>query len=492
MTDKNRTAHQRNGRQSRGAATPQGKERSRAAHLRHGFYSQQREEALCALGEDPAELAALIESTREEWRPASDFQERMAERMARLWWRAERAERIQESLTARQVQENEKRRHQRALELRYQLSPQLSVLHMLQEYSPDPRFYVPRLYFRIFQEGFGDKVEGAQKRILLLMHRLRKPQGPLPSVGPSGARPAPPPGAVLAGERSAAPTSPLDREVRREAGRVEGARAPAAPVEAACPPGNSVGGACLEGGTVPLGEEAEDQYLADMEELDDDDFPLPWPQTPVAEGAERDELREAVGLLARIEWNAVHAALDPEIEEQERPLSRIEGDEAQAAPHRHAELMRREEGSCFRQFMRLANLLLKIQKQSEKCARNEGSSGYVDENTEGGKVEPGTTCPELVNASTAGKGQTAESEVGKAESEVRSPGSEVGKAESGVQGSRSADGKTEFEVQKPGSEVKKPGFEAKCPRPEVGKARAGVESSLSGEVEQATAQGCAA
>ena len=42
MTDNNRTAHQRNGRQSRGAATPQGKERSRAAHLRHGFYSQQR------------------------------------------------------------------------------------------------------------------------------------------------------------------------------------------------------------------------------------------------------------------------------------------------------------------------------------------------------------------------------------------------------------------------------------------------------------------
>ena len=77
-----------------------------------------------------------------------------------------------------------------------------------------------------------------------------------------------------------------------------------------------------------------------------------------------------------------------------------------------------------------------------------------------------------------GKAQTAESE--------------VGKAESGVQGSRSADGKTEFEVQKPGSEVKKPGFEAKCPRPEVGRARTEVESSLSGEIEQAAAHGCAA
>ena len=341
MTDKNRTAHQRNGRQSREAATPEGKERSRAAHLRHGFYSQQREEALCALGEDPAELAALIESTRQEWRPASDFQER-----------------IQESLAARKVQEHEKRRKERALELRFRLSPREGVLEMLQEYSSHPRFYVPRSYFRIFQEGFGEKVERARKQILLLMHQLRKPKGPLPGVGPGGARPArtpsaPPPGTGLPGERREAPTSRLDEEV--------------------CPEDERVEGACPGGGAAPSGEAAEEQYLRDMEEMDDDDFPLPWPQTPVAEGAERDELREALRILVRIELDTVHADLDPQIEEQEKPLSRIEQDEAQAAPHRHAELMRREEDSCFRQFMRLANLLLKIQKQSEKCTRSEGS-----------------------------------------------------------------------------------------------------------------------
>jgi hypothetical protein len=36
MTEKNLAAHQQNARQSRGAATPQGKERARAANLRHG------------------------------------------------------------------------------------------------------------------------------------------------------------------------------------------------------------------------------------------------------------------------------------------------------------------------------------------------------------------------------------------------------------------------------------------------------------------------
>jgi len=472
MTDKNRTAHQRNGRQSRGAATPAGKERNRAAHLRHGFYSQQREEALGALGEGPAELAALIASTREEWCPANDFQERMAERMARLWWRTERAERIQESLAAREAQELKKRRHERALELRYQLAPQVTVLHMLQEYSSYPRFYVPRSFFGTFQEGFGVNVQGARKRILLLMHQLRKPQGPPSAVGASGAR-------------SSAPL--LDKkEGRPQGGVVKGAcppgeRVESAGVEEARPQGGVAGGVCPERGTAAPTEEAEDQYLADMEELeelDDDDSPIPWPETPIAEGAERDELREAVGILARIEMGTVHAEFDPQIEEQERPLSRIEQDEAQAAPHKHADLMRREEGSCFRQFMRLANLLMKVQKQSEKYTRNEGSSGDVDENTEGPKTEPETVCPEPVNASNEGSGQT----VRDAGSEVRSPRSGVGKAESAVRSPGSEHASARAEAQRDWSEVGRVGSEIRSPG-------SGVGNGLSPEVKQAAAHG---
>src|SRR5208282_5858279 len=105
------------GRKSQGAATPEGKERSRAAHMRHGFYSQGREEALAALGEDPAALAALIESAYAEFQPASDFQDRLTERMARLWWRMERAERLQESLAVQQLKENQRRREEAATEV---------------------------------------------------------------------------------------------------------------------------------------------------------------------------------------------------------------------------------------------------------------------------------------------------------------------------------------------------------------------------------------
>jgi len=460
MTDKNRTAHQRNGRQSRGAATPQGKERSRAAHLRHGFYSQQREEALRALGEDPAELAALIESTRAEWRPTSDFQDRLTERMARLWWRTERAERIQESLAARKMEERQKRRQERALELRYRLAPQQDLLGMLVEDSAQPRFYVPNLFFHLFHDSFGDKVEGARKDILLLMHRLRKPQGPLPRRGPGGESPAGAPvsrgtGAAVTGARSEVSTSPLDRQVRRESTTAAAACTPAAPVEAVCPPGKSVGGACPQGGAVPAPEADEDQYLIDMEELDDDDFPIPWPQTPVAEGAERKELSEALRVLARNELDAVHAALDPQIEEQEKPLTEIEQDEVQATPHKQAELMRRQEDSCFRQFMRLANLLLKMQKQeAKKCTRNEGSSGDVDENTE----------PALAERDTG-----TESEARGPESEVENTESEVGNGRSAAVGqSVGCDGIPESRLRtsgQRGGEAGKREVETECGQP---------------------------
>jgi hypothetical protein len=96
LTDKDRAARQRNGNKSRGAATPEGKERARAAHLRHGFYAQGRDEALRALGEDPADLDALIASAHEDWRPTGPFQASVVERLARLAWRMERAERVLE------------------------------------------------------------------------------------------------------------------------------------------------------------------------------------------------------------------------------------------------------------------------------------------------------------------------------------------------------------------------------------------------------------
>jgi hypothetical protein len=354
MTEENRAAHQRNGRQSRGAATAEGKERSRAANLRHGFYAQGREEALRALGEDPAALAALIEDAHEEWRPANPFQARIAEHLARLWWRMERAERIQQSLAAQLIQQHEKRRRQKALELRERINPTFDALGCLLETLAEPRGYTTPAHFRLFCEAHERKLDEVEEEILRLMHRLRKPSS---------------------------------------------------------------------WGDAP--EEAT--------EWDDDDFPIPEPDIPVAEGTEREQVREELRILAQQELELTQEAWNPELEKHEKPLSGIEQDEVQAAPHRHAELMRREEEACFRQFMRLGNFLLKIQNRGEKRAKNEGAPGYVDENTQEAETAPTANCPESgadappppSPQGATGRAEAAPPTNGSAGSEVRNPKSDV-------------------------------------------------------------------
>jgi len=383
MTEENRAAHQHNGRKSRGAATAEGKERTRAANLRHGFYSKAREEALRALGEDPAELNELIAETCADWRPANGFQARIAERLGRLLWRMERAERMQESLAARLMQQHQKRRQHKATGLRERMTPRIDIMESLATNAADPRYYTPREYFKVFREAFGMEGDGVEKDILLLMHRLRKPEGPVAEA--SGSR-------------------------RGRHGET----------------------ACREDGLVPpldpspdvvaAGEREEDEYLRELAAWDESDLPIPWPKIPVAKGAERDGLREELVDLAKMNLESLREVLNSELKAYEDPWSQIEQDELQAAPHPQAELMRREEESCFRQFMRLGNLLMKIQNHAQKQAENEGVSGDVHENKDGEENGAMTTCHELVAVGAEGEQQSVQS----SEFEVRSQGTSEG------------------------------------------------------------------
>ncbi len=87
MTPRKLAAARGNARLSRGPATPEGRERVRAAHLIHGFYSEAAGEALRALGEDPAEFDRLLASLMETWQPADLLEEELVERLARALWR---------------------------------------------------------------------------------------------------------------------------------------------------------------------------------------------------------------------------------------------------------------------------------------------------------------------------------------------------------------------------------------------------------------------
>jgi hypothetical protein len=96
ITDKRLAASQANGRRSQGPATPEGRERIRAANIRHGFYSQAEEVALACLGEDPAELARLRQNLHDDLQPRSPLQAEMGEHLAQVLWRWKRAGRMQE------------------------------------------------------------------------------------------------------------------------------------------------------------------------------------------------------------------------------------------------------------------------------------------------------------------------------------------------------------------------------------------------------------
>ena len=101
MPESSLSAHRVNGRKSRGPATALGKARSAAARLRHGFYSQTRDAALIALGEDPAEYRRLLRSLADDLQPKPGLEGELVLRMARMLGRMRRSERMQDGVAIR-------------------------------------------------------------------------------------------------------------------------------------------------------------------------------------------------------------------------------------------------------------------------------------------------------------------------------------------------------------------------------------------------------
>lgn len=95
MSEEQKAASRANGRLSRGAVTPEGREHIRSANLRHGLFSQAQEIVLPTLGEDLEDFNKLRRGCYEQW-PDSDPAE--VEACAEAMWRWQRAdERIEEA-----------------------------------------------------------------------------------------------------------------------------------------------------------------------------------------------------------------------------------------------------------------------------------------------------------------------------------------------------------------------------------------------------------
>ena len=312
MTEKNLEAHRRNGRQSHGAATPEGKERARAANLRHGCYSQLRDQALVALGEDPEDLAALVEAARRQFRPANGCQEWITSRLASLQFRMQRAERQQESKMANHIRQFEARRREAARQLRAEVR---GFLGELQHAVARPDFYTPNGCFEQCQDVLQQYPSASLEPILELLHRLRKP------------------------DRFTDPPPP------------------------------------------PLPEAMRDQEWQGILNADEaDESSIPASEVPVAEGQDRDPLREQLWRLAAKELRLATEQWQKAVAAQEAPLSTRSRDLLAFEVSKELELMRREERSCFREFARLIRDLMKLQKESEvRRAQSEGKEKPQEE-----------------------------------------------------------------------------------------------------------------
>lgn len=84
-------SNRQNAQKSTGPKTPEGKATSSMNAIKHGVYS----EALTVLGEAPERFKALLAGLRESLEPEGALEDRLVDRLASLWWRLERAGRVE-------------------------------------------------------------------------------------------------------------------------------------------------------------------------------------------------------------------------------------------------------------------------------------------------------------------------------------------------------------------------------------------------------------
>ncbi|MGA2985120.1 MAG: hypothetical protein ABSG32_15020 [Terriglobia bacterium] len=175
VTERNLAANRLNAHKSHGPTTPAGKAHSAAAGVRHGYYSQSAEVALAALGEDPAMFKQRLESLMRTYEPANALEMGVLFRMARSLWRAERFDRIQESMAVKHLE--------RVLESKRQMAalgcaPLFDRLQRLKDLCyatcAAPNAVVRPEGMRLFENACHDVPEEKARQILRLLLRLRE------------------------------------------------------------------------------------------------------------------------------------------------------------------------------------------------------------------------------------------------------------------------------------------------------------------------------
>ncbi len=323
MTPERLAANQANGPRSRGPVTPEGLERARDAKIQHGFYAQAPDEALEKLGEDRDEFKRLLASMNERWYPADDFETRLVKRLARAVWRWDRSDRQLESMSVQQLENMDANVDRLAAEAKARHEKKLAGLTSLEYATREEDFCFSNQDLLMFDSIYGEVSEGRPADIMVLLYRLVKPQ---------------PPKARKAKAREDAPDG----------------QPPDAPPDA--PKVAPVAGDVAE----KVAEKAGPGAL---------------PGIPVAEGRERDQVRNEVRKLIKEEIETAKAARAQRGDELVESTSPYFRDCIAAPTHRGAALMTRMENSNFRQVVELTNLLTKLKQEARRAKEDREREG---------------------------------------------------------------------------------------------------------------------
>ena len=381
MTRKRVAANQANGKLSKGPATPEGRERIRAANTRHGFYSRAEGVALACLGEDAAELERLRQNLYGDFQPPSGMEEELVEHLAQVVWRWKRAGRMQEGFALRQAKDANLTREDRLHAQMMRLKITADTLRRLAQSVAREDYFTPREDLEMMKNLHQ---EGAVKEIgeiaLALFFQLQKP-----GTGKDGEDPEEKTRRVMNKIRAIFGLGPLDEE--------------AVLVPNLQPSGPQVDGGA-EVDVVPAWSQPQESQQIRFADSDG------VPQTPeigdpatsgqVTGAAEQDEAPDFSPARADLKVGATGEDepddISPEEEAHERARQLLENlltrqvelceaqrsailQESLAGPspyeraaeialaHPNVALMQRMEESSFRQIWRITNLLLKMKQQ---------------------------------------------------------------------------------------------------------------------------------
>jgi predicted transcriptional regulator len=322
-------ASQANGRHWRGPSTAKRREAIHTALLRHGFSAPAEEEAMRALGEDPAQFQELLEELWRTYQPGDAAQEGLVIRLARATWLQNRADRMQEGYAVRQARDLNSGRQER-------LHAQMMRLKMTAE-------SLQRLIQSVAREHYVTTPEDLEKMKNLRQEGVLKDMGDIalalfyqlqaPGTGEDGLDPM---------EKA--------RRMVEQAKEIFGIGK-----TAPYPPRSTIASDASR-------IEQDPQYAEAGEEEDDERYP----NISAAEWEARERPRHLLENILRRQVETCEAQRNALLKESVKGPSPYERAAEIAPTQPNATLMRRIQDTHFREVRRVTNLLLKIKRQARK------------------------------------------------------------------------------------------------------------------------------